>query len=184
MKRILVVAAIMSALPAFVVFIAVAVPLILAAVPKPAPQEPIHFDHSVHVQTVGLECAFCHRTADKAMNAGYPDVQQCMFCHQVVAVAQVSAQGMDLNQTQDELSKIREAWRLQQPVNWQRIHRLPDHVQFVHEAHINAGLPCATCHGDVGSMGQVVQVRPLGMGDCLSCHKERGAPTECAVCHK
>ena len=79
---------------------------------------------------------------------------------------------------------VRRSWQQQQPVNWERVHRMPDHVRFLHEAHINAGFDCATCHGDVGNMGQVVQVRPLTMGDCVSCHRANNAPTECATCHK
>src|SRR5581483_881368 len=156
----------------------------LASIPHPAPKEPIHFDHSVHVQTAGLDCTFCHRTTAIGATAGYPDVQQCMFCHQVIASTTASNASLTTAEAQDSLDKIRQAWQQQQPVNWERVHRIPDHVRFLHEAHINAGFQCSTCHGDVGSMSQVVQVRPLNMGDCVGCHRDNGAPTECATCHK
>jgi hypothetical protein len=151
-----------------------------------APQEPIAFDHSVHVQVAKVDCAFCHRTATVGAPAGYPEVQQCMFCHQAIAQSSRGAPGLGLNaeQAQAEIEKVRQAWQLQKPINWERVHRMPDHVRFVHQAHIQAGISCSTCHGDVGSVGQVTQVRALTMGDCLTCHRQNAAPTECAVCHK
>lgn len=162
-------------IPAFLLaglifFITVAAPRLLASTRLPPP-EPIAFDHFRHVQVAGLECSFCHRTAATSPTAGYPDVQQCMFCHQVIASG--------------EAEKVRAAWQQQKPIDWIRIHRLPDHVAFAHDPHIRAGVSCATCHGDVGmKQGQVAQVRSLTMGDCLSCHQQRGAPTECMVCHR
>lgn len=169
-----------------VLYLTVLAPRLLAGPIRPPPQEPIAFDHSVHAQTAGIECTFCHRTATIGATAGYPDVQQCMFCHQAVSQSSLGAPGVGLNtsQAQQEIAKVREAWQKGQPINWERIHRMPDHVRFVHEAHIAAGLQCATCHGDVSKMGQVVQVRALNMGDCLNCHRQQGAPTECNICHK
>jgi Cytochrome c7 and related cytochrome c/Class III cytochrome C family len=155
----------------FVLFVTVGSPVLLANQPKPPPREPIAFPHNVHVQVVGLECTFCHRTAPSGINAGYPDIEQCMFCHGVAGRGFVEA------------DKVRTSWLNQQPIDWERIHRLPDHVHFVHSAHIQAGIQCSTCHGDVGAMTQVVQVRPLTMGDCLACHRQANAPTECATCH-
>jgi hypothetical protein len=100
-----------------------------------------------------------------------PDVQQCMFCHQTVGRGQT------------EIEKVRQAWASQQPIDWARIHRMPDHVRFTHDAHIQAGIPCATCHGDVAQMHQVTQERSLKMNDCVACHQQSGAPTLCATCH-
>ncbi len=169
---------------AIIAFITLAIPPLLANAPHPVPNEPIHFDHSVHVQTAGLDCTFCHRTTTVGATAGYPEVQQCMFCHQVISQSTVTAQGYDSSQTQASMDKIRTAWQQQQPVNWERVHRLPDHVRFLHEAHVNYGFACETCHGDVGRMGQVVQVRALNMGDCINCHRANSVSVECATCHK
>lgn len=172
MRYLLLVAVPALGLAAIILFITVIFPRVFGTV-YAAPQQPIDFQHRIHVQQVGLDCTFCHRLAMSSANAGYPDVQQCMFCH--VAVGQGN----------DEIEKLREAWVSQTPIDWVRIHRMPDHVGFVHEAHLRvADITCATCHGDVGSMGQAMQVRPLNMGDCVNCHRERGAPTECATCHK
>jgi hypothetical protein len=172
MRRLLLIGVPALALTGVVSFITVAAPRLIAGQTASTPAQPIAFDHRVHVEMAGLDCAFCHRTANQAATAGYPDLQQCMFCHVVVG------------QGQPEVEKVRQAWAAQQAIDWVRIHRMPDHVRFVHEAHIQAGLTCATCHGDVGSMSQVVQVRPLKMNDCLACHQQRSAPTECATCHK
>jgi hypothetical protein len=143
------------------------------------PQEPLVFDHSVHVQVAGLQCEFCHRTADETYTAGLPDVQQCMFCHSVVASTQQAPA-----QYATDLSKLRTAWQRQEPINWVRNHRMPDHVHFVHASHIEAGVPCTTCHGDVAnSKGSLTQVRSLNMGDCVGCHRDNRAQTECVACH-
>jgi hypothetical protein len=164
----------------FLAFITVAVAAVLSTPPRtPVPPEPLTFDHSVHVQIAGLDCTFCHRTADQTYTPGLPDVQQCMFCHSVVSQVQQAPA-----QYAEDLSKLRSAWQNQQPVDWVKNHRLPDHVHFVHAPHIQAGVACETCHGDVGNKsGSLVQVRALNMGDCVSCHRDRGALTECVACH-
>lgn len=142
-----------------------------------APDQPIDFPHDVHVEKVGIECAFCHRTADTSEAAGIPALQQCLFCHKDL--------GDDdfILPDSSELTKLREFFLADEPIDWKRVHRLPDHVQFLHEAHINVGITCSTCHGDVGSMQKVEQVRDLKMGDCVDCHRANNAPTDCVACH-
>jgi hypothetical protein len=154
-----------------VFFVTVLAPYFLKGQLKQTPAQPISFSHQVHVQVAGLQCAFCHRTAADGVSAGYPDLQQCMFCHDVVG------------QGQPEIEKVRQAWQQQTPVDWVRIHRMPDHVRFVHNAHVQAGIPCSTCHGDVAQMTQDVQVRSLKMNDCVACHQQMSAPTGCGTCH-
>jgi hypothetical protein len=138
-----------------------------------APQQPIAFDHKVHVEQAGLDCAFCHRTASQGITAGYPDVEQCIGCHVVTALGGRS----------EEIEKVRQAWIGGKPIDWERLHRLPDHTRFPHAAHVQAGVDCADCHGAVDQMGQVVQVRSLKMGDCVDCHRERTATDQCGACH-
>jgi hypothetical protein len=103
-----------------------------------------------------------------------------MFCHQVV--------GKDLPGVQ----QVIEAWQAGETIQWARVHRLPDHVRFVHEAHINyftakdsvpASAVCTLCHGEVGTMVQVEQVEDLRMGFCVDCHRDNDAPTDCTTCH-
>lgn len=138
-----------------------------------APEQPIAFSHIPHVSkdVAGLECVFCHRTVETGATAGIPSVEQCMFCHRLI--------GRD----NPEVQKLAAAWADERPIDWMRVHRVPDSVHFVHEPHIRGGITCATCHGDVGNMPRVRQAITLRMGDCLACHRQRGAPTECSVCH-
>ena len=141
-----------------------------------APEQPIGYTHKTHAGDLGIACTFCHRNADKGANASVPAVQQCMFCHSVVTG--------ESTQAKNEIAKVRAAFANERPLDWRRIHRLPDHVRFVHQAHISAGFTCATCHGDVASTTKVAQVRKLKMGDCVACHRTNSAPTDCTTCHK
>jgi hypothetical protein len=140
---------------------------------RPQVTQPIAFPHNTHVQAARLDCAFCHRNVTTGDAATVPAVEQCMFCHQVVATER------------PEIQKLISYWQQNQPINWNRVHRLPDHVHFVHSVHVQRGFACATCHGAVENVGKegVQQVRPLKMGDCMNCHRENNGPTDCGVCH-
>lgn len=176
----------MSKLPLLVIAAFVMLGVLVLAVPlagaaaTTGPDQPVGFTHVTHAGTLGIQCEFCHRNVDKGANASVPAVGQCMFCHKVVngdnsAVSAEKAQ---------EIEKVRAAFNNNEPINWVRVHRVPDHVRFVHEAHIQAGFQCSQCHGDVAGMDKVKQVRSLNMGDCLGCHRENNAPTDCTICHK
>lgn len=136
-----------------------------------APKQPIRFTHNFHVQAAGVDCAFCHRLASSSAEAGIPAIEQCMFCHQVAGLQN------------PEVQKVIAAYNEGRPIDWVAVHRVPDHVRFLHAPHIAANIDCSTCHGDVGSMAEVRQVRPLNMGDCVNCHRENNAPTDCWICH-
>lgn len=142
------------------------------SVVKPVGAQPIVFPHDIHVASLGIDCQFCHRTVATDEAASIPPVQQCMFCHQVVSGA--------TEQGKADIARIVAAYQNQEPVNWTRVHRLPDHVQFVHSAHIRffseenniaPSAVCATCHGDVATMKIDIQVRNLKMRDCVDCHR-------------
>ena len=145
---------------------------ILAPTAQAAPDQPIDFPHTVHAGTLNLDCTFCHRAASTEPQAGLPALEQCMFCH--TAVQPEGNAQIDL---------LLEAWNSYEGVEWERVHQLPDHVQFVHEAHINAGFECSTCHGDVEDMEKIKQVRDLRMDDCVQCHLANEAPVDCTTCH-
>ena len=137
-----------------------------------APVQPIAFPHTVHAGRLGLACTFCHAFADRSPRAGVPPLATCMTCHSTIALER------------PEVQKLRGYVERQEPVSWQRVHHLPDHVYFSHKRHVRAGVECATCHGAVAKMKRVKRVRPLQMGWCVSCHRARGAPTDCATCHR
>lgn len=59
------------------------------------------------------------------------------------------------------------------PINWVRIHNLPDHAYFNHAQHVSVGqVECQTCHGPVQEMEEVYQWSPLSMGWCINCHRQ------------
>ena len=138
----------------------------------PAPDQPIAFDHTVHAGEAKIPCEFCHRGVSTQAAATVPSVQQCMFCHSVVAT------------DRPQIELLQAHWETNTPVDWTRVHRVPDHVRFVHAPHIQAGVECTTCHGNVTSMTKVKQVRSLAMGDCQGCHRANSASIDCATCHK
>ena len=165
------------------------------------PAQPVAFPHTVHVADNNIQCEFCHRNVTKGAAATVPAVEQCLFCHKDIDGATITAQA--------EIEKVRTAFETNQPINWERVHRLPDHVRFIHEAHIryftdetiavkygingeeiiqtpDVAQTCTICHGDVGTK-TVVQPKvgqSLKMGTCLDCHRNNSVPTDCTVCHK
>ncbi len=168
-----------------------------------APAQPVAFPHTVHAGTVetggaGIQCEFCHRNVTKGAAATVPAVEQCMFCHE--QIADENLVGLT-NVNLAEMAKVSQGFADGEPINWERVHRMPDHVRFVHEAHIRfftqqdtSDLPseqkvqavCSTCHGDVAAMTEVKPKRfqSLKMGTCLDCHRQNNVPTDCTVCHK
>ncbi len=134
-------------------------------------EQPILFPHNLHVQSVKLDCEFCHRLATTRVEAGVPAVQQCMFCHQVAG------------QQSPEVQKLLTANSEGLPINWKRVYWVPDHVRFTHAPHVQAGVTCGECHPGVETMTLVAQARTLKMGDCVGCHRQQNAPTDCYTCH-
>ncbi len=140
---------------------------------KQAPDQPIAFSHKIHVGKVGLQCLFCHETADKAAFAGIPAVEKCMSCHKNVATDRA------------EIQKLTGYWNRREPMEWNRVHRIRvrKHVYFSHERHITAGVNCTHCHGVVKHMDKIRQVSSLEMGWCVQCHRVNKASTDCLTCH-
>ena len=145
-----------------------------------APAQPVAFPHSVHVAENGIQCEFCHRNVTKGQAATVPALEQCMFCHKNIQGTTVTAQA--------EISKVAVSFEQGQPINWERVHRLPDHVRFVHEAHVRfltqadasertsaekVQAACSICHGDIANMTEVKPKRfqSMKMGTCLDCHR-------------
>ena len=140
---------------------------------KQPPDQPIAFSHKIHAGKVGLQCLFCHETADKSAFAGVPAVEKCMSCHKNVAT------------DRPEIQKLAGYWNRGEPMEWNRVHRLRvrKYVYFSHERHVKAEVDCANCHGEVKYRDKIRQVRSLEMGWCVSCHREKKAPTDCLTCH-
>lgn len=133
--------------------------------PGYAPVQPIKFSHKVHAGDNGIDCMYCHHTAEQSKTAGIPAMNLCMNCH--VLIREGSHSG------KFEIAKIVDAVENKKPVEWTRIHNLPDHVFFSHAVHVgSAKLDCAKCHGAVEEMDIMRQHSDLSMGWCINCHRE------------
>lgn len=125
-----------------------------------APVQPVPYSHKLHAGQLGLDCMYCHAPAEKGPHATVPATQVCMNCHAFV-------------KTDSELLKpVRHSWEKDVPVEWVRIHKIPDFASFPHNPHLSAGVGCVECHGRVDQMPVVAQQEPLSMSWCLECHRD------------
>ena len=126
------------------------------------PIQPVPYSHRMHAGQLGMDCRYCHSNVERSAEAMIPPTQSCMGCHLLV-----KAQS-------PRLQAVRDSWATGNPVEWVRVHKLPDHAFFNHAAHLNAGVGCTSCHGRVDQMDVVVVDQPLSMGWCLDCHRNPG----------
>jgi menaquinone reductase, multiheme cytochrome c subunit len=123
------------------------------------PKQPVPYSHALHAGQLGLDCRYCHNTVEQAAHAAIPATQTCMNCHEMV------------HTKSDKLAPVRASWETNEPVEWVKVHDLPDYVYFNHSAHVTRGVGCVSCHGRVDQMEEVHQVEPLSMSWCLQCHR-------------
>ncbi len=138
------------------------------------PQQPINYNHRIHVEKNQIECQYCHSGVTKSPYATIPSVDLCMGCHKSVMTSAQSP----------EIKKLTDAYQAKQPIEWVPVHNLPEHVYFTHERHVKAGVGCQQCHGQVQQMDVVEKVSSMKMGFCVSCHREQGVSIDCLVCHQ
>jgi mono/diheme cytochrome c family protein len=125
------------------------------------PAQPIAFSHKLHAGEHQINCAYCHTSVYKSKSANIPSANICMNCHSQIKT------------TSPEIKKIYRAIQRQQPVQWVRIHNLPDLAYFNHSQHTQVGgIECQTCHGPIEKMDVVYQYSALTMGWCINCHRE------------
>jgi hypothetical protein len=124
-----------------------------------AREQPVQFSHRHHVGDDGIDCRYCHQTVEKTATAGMPSTKTCMNCHS------------QLFANVPYLEIVRESWRSGKPIEWQRVHDLPDFSYFNHSIHVNKGVGCSTCHGRVDLMPLMWNTQSLQMEWCLSCHR-------------
>ena len=126
-----------------------------------APKQPINFSHKLHAGDMEINCSYCHTGVYKGKQAGIPSSSICMNCHNTI------------KRESPEIQKIYTAIEKDQPVEWVRVHNLPDLAYFNHSQHTNvAGLDCANCHGEINKMEVVQQRSTLTMGWCIDCHRK------------
>lgn len=124
-----------------------------------APAQPIPFSHKLHAGQYNIPCQYCHGAAEYTAHAEVPGVDWCMNCHSVVKT------------DSPYIQQIKSAYDTKKPIQWVKVHVLPDFVHFNHKRHIAAGVQCETCHGNVKEMDRVYQWAPLTMGWCIDCHR-------------
>jgi cytochrome c551/c552 len=150
------------------------------------PIQPIYYSHKVHAGINQINCQYCHIGVYQGKQATIPSVNICMNCH--MAIKEYSGEKI-FNEEGEEVNGTAEIQKLHKfagfedgkpwdaskakPIEWARIHNLPDHVYFNHSQHVKAGkVQCQTCHGEIQKMGEVKQFADLSMGWCINCHRE------------
>jgi len=121
--------------------------------------QPVAFSHQHHVTGLGIDCRYCHTSVENSKFAGIPPTKTCMNCHSQIWTNAAL------------LEPVRESYRTDRSFQWTRVNQLPDYVYFDHSIHINKGVGCNTCHGQVDRMPLMYQYASLQMEWCLNCHR-------------
>jgi hypothetical protein len=124
------------------------------------PGQQVPFSHKLHAGDLGMDCRYCHNTVERAAYAAIPPTQTCMNCHHLIL------------KSSPKLAPIRASFASGKPMEWIKVHMLPDYAYFDHSIHLAAGVGCRSCHGRVDQMKVVHQTRPMSMAWCLECHRE------------
>jgi hypothetical protein len=122
-------------------------------------QQPVQFSHKHHTGDDGIDCRYCHTSVETSYSAGIPPTQTCMNCHN------------QLWADSPYLEPVRASFRDNKPIEWERVHDLPEYAYFNHSIHVAKGVGCSTCHGQIDNMPAVYQESSLQMEWCLSCHR-------------
>jgi hypothetical protein len=123
-------------------------------------EQPVQFSHQHHAGGIGIECRYCHTSVEVSPSAGIPPTKTCINCHSQIW------------NTSPYLEPVRASFREDKPLNWVRVHDLPDFVYFNHSIHVRQGVGCETCHGRVDRMPLMIQTKSLQMEWCLDCHRD------------
>jgi hypothetical protein len=124
-----------------------------------AREQPVPFSHEHHVNGLGIDCRYCHSTVEKSPFAGIPATKVCMTCHSQIWTNAAM------------LEPVRQSWNTGTPIQWNRVHNIPDYAYFDHSVHVAKGIGCASCHGQVDQMPLMMQGPSLQMEWCLDCHR-------------
>ena len=127
------------------------------------PIQPVAFSHAIHVDQVGMDCRYCHNTVEKSWFSNVPTAVVCMNCHTQVL------------KDSPKLELVRESAATGRPIPWVQVHKVPDYVYFNHSVHVNRGVSCLECHGQIHKMDEVQHAQPLSMSFCLDCHRDPAA---------
>jgi len=149
------------------------------------PEQPIYYSHKVHAGVNQINCQYCHTGTYQGKQATLPSVNVCMNCHAAINEYKGEPLVRENGDVVDGTNEIKKLYKYAgftegqpwdaskaKPIEWVRIHNLPDHVYFNHAQHVNAGqVACQQCHGEIQKMGEVKQFADLSMGWCVNCHR-------------
>jgi hypothetical protein len=139
--------------------------------PHPAPAQPIAYSHKTHI-AAGLQCQMCHTNPDPGNMMTFPATSTCMGCHTSIA------------KDKPEIVKLADYAKSGAAVPWVRVYQVTPGVTWTHRKHLQAGIQCAACHGNVGQLDAMAETTSVtSMGSCISCHQAHNAPATCATCH-
>jgi mono/diheme cytochrome c family protein len=151
------------------------------------PEQPIYYSHKVHAGINQINCQYCHTGVYQGKQATLPSVNVCMNCHAAINEYKGEEMRRENGEVVDGTAEIKKLYKYAgftegdatwdpskaKPIEWVRIHNLPDHVYFNHAQHVNVGqINCQQCHGEIQKMGEVKQFSDLSMGWCVNCHRE------------
>jgi hypothetical protein len=122
-------------------------------------EQPVPFSHQLHNSSLGVDCRYCHVSVNESYFANIPATETCMTCHSQIKT------------NSPKLALVRESYATGVPIEWVKVHKVPDFVYFNHSIHVNKGVGCSNCHGQVNEMPVVWQTQAFYMGWCLNCHR-------------
>lgn len=128
------------------------------------PYQPIPYSHKLHAGSLGMDCRYCHRNVEDGAAASIPDTDTCYGCH--------GAGKGQIRNASPKLQLLYTSYDQDKPLEWVKVHLLPQYAYFNHAVHMRANVGCKSCHGRVDQMETVMQVQPLSMGWCLECHRD------------
>ena len=139
--------------------------------PHPAPDQPIPYSHKTHL-ALGLQCQMCHTNPDPGNQMSFPATGTCLTCHASVAKDKPS------------IMKLADFNKSGQIVPWVRVYQVTAGVTWTHRNHLQAGMQCTMCHGDVSQLDAMAQTTSVtSMASCITCHQANKASTSCTTCH-
>ena len=135
------------------------------------PVQPIPYSHKTHL-AVGLTCEYCHTNPEPGKLMTYPAISTCMSCHTAIA------------KDKPAIQKLAGFAKSRQPIPWVRIYTVLPGVNWAHRIHVQAGMKCEMCHGQVAQMEVMSEATSVTtMYSCLTCHQQNNAKVACSACH-
>src|SRR3984885_8231653 len=136
-----------------------------------APPQPLPYSHKTHL-ALGLKCQQCHTNPEPGAQMTFPVSTTCMMCHKTIA------------KDRPAIAKLTDLAQSSQPIPWVRVYKVTPGVTWTHRKHLEAGMQCVMCHGNVAQLDSMSQTTSVSsMASCISCHQTHNAKTACATCH-